>query len=224
MFSLRDSLWILGLSFVTALSGFGAENRDSAQFEKEIRAFEAMDRTNPPPPNAVLFVGSSSIRFWTNLAQSFPQLTTIRRGFGGSHIPDCTAFADRIIIPYHPAKIVLYAGDNDIARGDSPEEVFSAFQRFVAKVHGALPATTIYFIAIKPAPIRWHLSPQQQKANELIRRYCAHHKNLEFIDVWLATLASNGQPDSSLYKPDGLHMNERGYGRWVPIITKALKD
>jgi len=201
-----------------------AANRDPAQFENEIRAFEASDRTNPPPKDAVLFVGSSSIRLWTNLAESFPQLTTIRRGFGGSHLPDSTAFADRIIIPHKPAKIVLYAGENDIARGDSPEETFDAYKKFITKIHTALPHTPIYYIAIKPAPIRWHLSPQERQANDLIRRYCAHHKNLKFINIWPATLNKDAQPDPDLYKPDQLHLNDAGYQRWIPIIAHALND
>lgn len=224
MFAARGFFCVLTFCVFAGFSAVAAENRDPAQFEREIRAFEAMDRTNPPPKNAVLFVGSSSIRFWTNLAESFPHLTTIRRGFGGSHIPDNTAFADRIIIPYHPSKIVLYAGDNDVARGDSPEEVFSEFKKFAAKIHTALPGTPIYFIAIKPAPIRWHLSPQDRRANDLIRGYCGHHKSLRFIDVWPATLGKDGQPDPSLYKADGLHLNGMGYARWVPIITNALKE
>jgi lysophospholipase L1-like esterase len=209
------------LAFSVALH---AANRDPAQFENEIRAFETSDRTNPPPKDAVLFVGSSSIRFWTNLADSFPQFTTIRRGFGGSHLPDSTAFADRIMIPYRPAKIVLYAGENDIARGDSPEEIFDALKKFVTKIHTALPNTRIYYLAIKPAPIRWHLSPQERRANDLIRRYCARHKNLKFVNTWSATLNKDAEPDPTLYKPDHLHLNDAGYQRWVPIISHALND
>src|SRR5687767_2366409 len=125
-----------------------------ARWEREITTFEARDRTNPPPKGAVLFVGSSSIRMWTNLAADFPKLQVINRGFGGSAVADTTHFADRIIFPYEPAKIVLYAGDNDIARGDSPEEVLQNFQAFVKKVHVQLPKTKIYFLAIKPSPSR----------------------------------------------------------------------
>jgi lysophospholipase L1-like esterase len=201
-----------------------AANRDPAQFENEIRAYEASDRTNPPPKDAVLFVGSSSIRLWSNLAESFPQFTTIGRGFGGSHLPDAIAFADRIIIPYRPAKIVLYAGENDIARGDSPEDVFEAFKKLVTKIHTALPNTSICYLAIKPAPIRWHLSPQERRANDLIRRYCTRHKNLKFVNTWPATLNKDAQPDPALYKPDNLHLNEAGYQRWVPIIAHALNN
>ncbi len=224
MRNFRKELHCLVFVFFVAIgiAPLRAASREAAPFENEIRAFEASDRTNAPPQGAVLFVGSSSIRFWTNLAESFPTLTTIRRGFGGSHIPDSIAYADRIIIPYHPSKIVLYAGENDIAGGDSPGQVFENFKKFVAVVQRALPEAPIYFISIKPAPIRWHLSPQEREANRLIRDYCAYQKNLKFIDVWPAVLNANGQPDAAFFKPDNLHLNGAGYRRWTEIIGLAL--
>jgi lysophospholipase L1-like esterase len=207
----------------TFLAALCAAEANPSQWEKDIAAFETMDRASPPPKGAVLFVGSSTIRFWTDLPSDFPELKVIRRGFGGSHIPDVTYFADRIIIPYQPSKIVLYAGDNDIARGHSPERVADDFRALVNKIHAALPKTKIYFLAIKPSPSRWHLSPQASAANRLIRRYCRTHRNLRFIDVWTPTLGSDGQPDSSLFEKDNLHINRKGYARWIKVIRNALQ-
>ena len=85
------------------------------RYEKDIRAFEAADKTNPPPQDAILFVGSSSIRLWTNLAAAFPGHKVLNRGFGGSHLSDSVTFVDRIVTPYKPKLVLLYAGDNDIA-------------------------------------------------------------------------------------------------------------
>jgi hypothetical protein len=39
----------------------------------------------------------------------------IKRGFGGSLLSDSEHFADRIIIPYKPKRVFVYAGDNDLA-------------------------------------------------------------------------------------------------------------
>ena len=129
------------LSVAVFLLAFGASTVfvrsaefDPKRWEKDIAAFEASDRTNPPPKGSVLFIGSSSIRLWKSLAADFPDLKVINRGFGGSHIPDTTHFAERIIFPYEPSKIVLYAGDNDIAGGRSPEQVFADFKELVEKV------------------------------------------------------------------------------------------
>jgi lysophospholipase L1-like esterase len=209
------------LAFFAALPGKGA-TFNPAKYEKDIRAFEASDQTNPPPANAVLFLGSSSIRYWTNLAESFPELKTIRRGFGGSTIPDSTAFAHRIVIPYRPSKIVLYAGDNDIADGYSPEQVLSEFQKFVGQVGAALPETEIYFIAIKPSPSRWRLAAQQEEANRLVRDYCARERKLQYIDVWTPMLDEERKPDRAFFTSDNLHINEKGYRLWAKIISAAL--
>jgi hypothetical protein len=63
-----------------------------ARWEKDILAFEAADKTDPPPQDAVLFIGSSSILMWANLAQAFPGHKVLNRGFGGSQLSDSVAF------------------------------------------------------------------------------------------------------------------------------------
>jgi lysophospholipase L1-like esterase len=200
-----------------------AAELDPARWEKDIKAFEAADAKNPPPKGGVLFVGSSSIRLWRSLADDFPKWKVINRGFGGSHIPDTTYFAERIIFPYEPSKIVLYAGDNDIARGHSAERVLENFRKLVEKIHAQLPAAKIYFLAIKPSPARWHLSPQSKEANRLIQRYSRFRPKVEYIDVW-TPLMKDGQPDAALFEKDRLHLNPEGYERWTKVVRKALED
>ena len=77
---------LLALMVMAArLVALGAEtNHNFSKWEHEISAFEQMDRTNPPPKNALLFIGSSTVRMWTSLATDYPQQPVINRGFGGS--------------------------------------------------------------------------------------------------------------------------------------------
>jgi lysophospholipase L1-like esterase len=192
-----------------------------SQFEPEIKAFEASDRTNPPPRDAVLFFGSSTIRFWKTLAQDFPDLKVINRGFGGSHLSDSTFFADRIVIPYQPKTIVLYAGDNDLAAGKTPEQVFADYQAFVQKIHAKLPETRIVYLSIKPSPSRWHLKDQIQTANHLISGLKGDR--LAFIDTYSPMLNQDGQPRAELFQKDNLHMNAEGYKLWTSLIKPHLK-
>jgi lysophospholipase L1-like esterase len=194
-----------------------------APFEKEILAFEKADKTAPPPRDAVLFVGSSTIRIWTTLAEDFPNAKVINRGFGGSQIADSVRYADRIIIPYHPRLIVLYAGDNDLAAGKTPQQVLRAFGELVDKVHAALPQTPIAFISIKPSIARIKLKAQIQEANQLIEDYAKQHKNVEYINIVPVMIDAEGNPKKELFRPDGLHMNRDGYKLWIPIIEPRLK-
>ena len=191
-------------------------------FENEVLAFEASDRTNPPPKDAILFIGSSSIRLWKTLAKDFPMHKVINRGFGGSQIIDSVNYADRIVVPYRPRQIVLYAGGNDINGGKSPDQVFTDYKTFVAKVHSDLPKTRITYISIAPNPARWAQVERVKAANQLIADYVKTDTRLGFINVFPEMLGPDGQPKPDIYVDDRLHMNAKGYEIWAGIVGKYL--
>jgi len=194
-----------------------------APFEKEIAAFEQADKKSPPPKDGILFVGSSTIRMWTTLSEDFPKLPVINRGFGGSQIADSLRYADRIIIPYHPRRIVLYAGDNDLNAGKSPQQVLADFSQLVEKIHAALPNVPIDFISIKPSLAREKLMPQMAEANKLVEDYARSHTNVGYINIVPVMLDDQGKPRKDLFRPDGLHMTPEGYKLWTPIISAKIQ-
>ena len=192
-------------------------------FANEIKAFEEMDKTSPPPQNAVLFVGSSSIRLWKTLAEDFPGVKTINRGFGGSQIEDSVRYAERIIIPLHPAKIFFYAGGNDINAGKSPERVFEDFKSFWTKIHAALPQTKVYYISIAPNPARWSQVERIKHVNVDIQAFCPSPL-LQFINVFPEMLSSYGKPRPEIFVADQLHMNAAGYAIWTSILKPYVEQ
>ena len=198
-----------------------AAESGSKRWETEIRAFEAADRAHPPPRGAVLFVGSSTIRFWKTLAQDLPEYEVLNRGFGGCHIADCTYYADRIVIPYQPRLIVLRAGGNDIAAGKTPERVRDDFRAFVEKVRAKLPEVRIAYMTINATPARWANVQREKKANKLIKEYIAHGANLDYIDTFDATMA-NGRPREELFVIDRLHFNAEGYKILASCVRSHL--
>lgn len=193
------------------------------KWEAEIRKFEEADRESLPPKGAVLFIGSSSIRMWKDVTADFPNTKVINRGFGGSEIADSTAFVDRIVIPYQPRLVMLYAGDNDLNSGKTPQQVFEAYQSFVNRVRAKLPKVKIAFISIKPSLARLRLMDQMRTTNELIRGYTAKDSNLLFIDVFTPMLNAEGKPRPELFIQDGLHMNRTGYDIWRRAVAPYLR-
>jgi lysophospholipase L1-like esterase len=193
------------------------------QWESAIQIFEASDKTNPPPRDAILMIGSSSIVKWTNAPAQFPGHRLINRGFGGSHLSDSVAFVERIVVPYQPKLVLLYAGDNDIAAGKTPEQVFADFKAFVAKVRSALPDTRIAYIAIKPSPSRIKLMEQFKTANRLIQEFCRADPKLIYVDIFTPMLGTNGQPRAELFVGDQLHLNDAGYKLWAGIVKPVLE-
>jgi len=194
----------------------------SAIWEKDIQNFEAADKANPPKPGAILFIGSSSIEHWKDVASDFPDKRVLNRGFGGSRIVDSTYYAGRVIVPYKPSMIVFYAGDNDINDGHSAQQEFDDYVAFVARVRKDLPVTPIAYISIKPSPSRAALLPLMTEANTKIRAYAAAHPHLLYIDVANKMLDASGQPRAELFVEDRLHMNRAGYDLWRGIIAPFL--
>lgn len=195
---------------------------DFSKWEKSIAAFEAKDAEKTPPPNTVLFVGSSSIVRW-NLVKAFPMTDYINRGFGGSQLADSVHFAPRIVTKYKPRTVVLYAGDNDLAGGKTPEQVASDFKDFIKVVHKDLPKTKIVYVSIKPSVKRWSLWDKVTKANKLIAEECAKNDRLVFLDVGPGMLGEDGKPKADLFVADGLHLSEKGYELWNSLIKPHLK-
>lgn len=212
--------------FPSSLPALAQANPPEAKWEADIKAYEASDKTNPPPKGAILFVGSSSIRMWKTLAQDFPNHPVINRGFGGSHLADSVAFADRIVIPYRPKLVLLYAGDNDIAAGKTTEQVFDDFVSFFKKVRSALPDVQIAYISIKPSIARWQFVHKIRETNRMIEVYSQTLKNpklIKFIDVFTPMLGPDGRPRKELFVSDGLHLNAAGYELWASITRPFLK-
>ena len=193
------------------------------KWEKSIAAFEKKDADSPPPSNGILFIGSSSIRGWKTLEKDFPDLPVFNRGFGGSQITDSLHFADRIVLPYRPRQIVMFAGSNDVNAGKEPRQVLADFIAFCAKVHKDLPDTQISWIAITPCFKRWSQFESVKEANELVTEFCRSDKRLDYINTFDHMLAKDGKPRADIFVADGLHLNAKGYEVWTRIVRPFLK-
>jgi lysophospholipase L1-like esterase len=184
------------------------------RFEEAIRLFEAQDRLAPPPPGGTLFVGSSSIRAWPDLAGDFPEVAVIQRGFGGSRSADVLHFFDRIVAPYRPRRIVLFAGINDINAGLSPDSVRRNTERFLQRVAAELPQTEVLVLSLTISPSRQSLTDQYLATNALLGTLVNQYPQARFVDLVPAMLDANGDPRAALFGPDRTHLSPQGYALW----------
>jgi lysophospholipase L1-like esterase len=195
---------------------------DPARFEADIRAFEAADRASPPPLGGVVFIGSSSIKNWSDVAADFPGVPVLNRGFGGSTLADVVHYMDRALLPYRPRLVVLYAGDNDIALGRTPERVLGDYREFVARLRSAVPAARLAFVSIKPSPSRRIYMDRAREANQRIRAEVARDSLQAYVDVFTPMLGAGGQPRPELFEADSLHLTRAGYRVWRERLTPIV--
>ena len=145
------------------------------------------------------------------------------RGFGGSRLEDVNFYFDRIVVPYNPKTIVLYAGENDVNEGVAPETVLENYRKFAELAHDKFPKSKLLYLSLKPSPSRWQINDKFRKTNDLIKAEIAKDKRVEFVDVWSPMLGANGEPKPEIFLEDKLHMNERGYAIWREVLAKYLK-
>jgi lysophospholipase L1-like esterase len=195
---------------------------DPTRFEADIRAFEVADRASPPPLGGVVFIGSSSIRAWGDVAADFPGVPVLNRGFGGSTLADVVYYTDRVLLPYRPRLVVLYAGDNDLALGRTPERVLGDYRAFVARLRAARPGVLVAFVAIKPSPARRIFIDRMRETNRLIQAEIARDSLQVYVDVFTPMLDGAGQPRPDLFLADSLHMTRAGYMLWRALLAPVV--
>lgn len=222
------SRWIASAlaSIVIASSPDAAQTEaraDPSQWEQAIRAFETADLAAPPAKGGIVFIGSSSIRLWTSLAADFPGMPVLNRGFGGSQLPEVTAYVNRIVTPYQPRQVIVYCGGNDISAGRKAVDVLADYQALVRAIRAGSPAARVAYISIAPNPARWSQIETVKFANQAITEWTASDPRLTYIDVYAAMLGADGLPKPDIFVADRLHMNQKGYAIWRAIIGPHLR-
>ena len=209
-------------TLVCCLSVIAIAQTPAERWTSALANFDAADRASPPPQGEVLFLGSSTVVNW-DTAKAFPGIRTINRGVWSSSLADTLQRIDRLVLPYAPRLIVLYAGDNDLNGGATSEQVAVEFEKFSTAVHAKLPETRIVFIGLKPSIQRWPQIYRYRLANTIIREYCAHDDRLAFMDVDGPMMGWDEKPRKELFVEDGLHLSAQGYALWNVLLRPFLQ-
>ncbi|AEV99057.1 GDSL family lipase [Niastella koreensis] len=192
-------------------------------YENDVKKLEALKGTLPYTPETI-FYGSSSIRLWADMYEDLKPLRPINLGFGGSTLAACVWFFDRIMESYSPRHIVIYAGENDLGDGRTPEEVYIFFCQMLACLERRFPHVRMTYISIKPSITRWSLAKTVRYANQLIKAEIdKSNGKYYYLDVFDRMLDANGLPAKDLYDADGLHLSRKGYLIWKDAVSQHFE-
>ena len=191
-------------------------------YEAEVRALERTLALQTGAGNRpAAFYGSSSVRLWDSLSEDVgPGIANI--GFGGSTLEACDFFFNRLVPPVRPRSLLIYAGDNDLGDGRSPEQVFASFQSISVRVAAKLGGIPLGFISIKPSPARFRIIDRIRRTNAMVRQYIECLPSGYYVDIFGEMLTASGAPRTDLYQADGLHLNRDGYRLWGSALKPHL--
>jgi hypothetical protein len=201
------------------------------KWEDEIKKLEVLDKKETYSNQAVLFIGSSSIRLWKSIEEDLDTYEPIKRGYGGAHYYDIIHFTNRLVSPHKVKAIAIFVA-NDITgkenginnqtvnRDLSPKEVLRLVKFVTKEIRKSHEKVPIFFIETTPTSKRWKVWDKISKANDLIENYTSKYENLYYINTRSFYIGSDGIPNDSLFVKDKLHLNREGYKLWGKIIKE----
>ena len=197
---------------------FVGNAQDSLPFKEEVHALQKKYGTvYTASQKTIVFTGSSSIRMWNDVDLRFPEQHIVNTGFGGSQASDLSYYIYDLILRYHPKKVLVYEGDNDIFAKKRPNAIRKTIVQIIDGIQRNDSTTQVVLIAAKPSIARWNLKGKYKRLNRKLKRLADDDPAVAFADVWHPMLDGN-RVKQDIFIEDGLHMNAKGYKIWYDVL------
>ena len=205
-------------------SGILTFGQETVPFLDEVRAIsKKYDSVWDDSQERIVFTGSSSVRMWSSLKQSFPEHQILNTGFGGSQATDLLYHLEPLVLRYKPKKVFIYEGDNDISAKKPPREIIATTHKIITAIHTQDPETQIIIIAAKPSLSRWKLRAKYKRLNRKFKKISENHPLLTYVDIW-SPMLDGRKVKKDIFIADGLHMNQKGYDIWYTAMKNLVTN
>ncbi|HBU37619.1 MAG TPA: hypothetical protein DEB70_07415 [Planctomycetaceae bacterium] len=196
------------------------------RWSQDIETLEQRDVVQRDPEDAILFIGSSSIRRWDTIKIDMRPYQVVQRGYGGAKYTDLAVFAKRLIHPHEYIALVVFVA-NDVQgkpEDHSPEQVEECARYIAGVSRKHRPEAPIFFIEITPTRKRFSAWPFIRKVNTRLQKLSLSTPATYFIPTADHFLDPSGSPRDELFVDDQLHLNSDGYKKWSILIRRELDE
>jgi len=199
-------------------------SEDPRVWRSQIEEFEKQDIQDGIPSNSILFVGSSSIKYWERMDRFINNRPVLNRGFGGAKISDVAFYLDQLVFKYKPKMVVIYLGVVDLAISDnkSVESVACDFNKLCQQIKRGMPEIKISVIALRPSPYRVGAWASYAQFNNRLMEMANADSNVYYIDANAVVKDKNGLLRKDIYRYDRQHLNEVGNSLWRTAIIESI--
>ena len=176
-----------------------------------------------PSRGRVVFFGNSITEFgdWRRL---LGDSGVVNRGIAGDNT---FGMLDRLseVIALRPRMLFIEAGGNDIGQGVPGSLIAANIGSMAQWVRVKSPSTRVYVVSVLPTNAHAQADyPELSGKNAIVRevdgllRAQAVSRGYTYLDLASRVAGSTGELDERYARPDGVHLNEVGYGVWVGMI------
>lgn len=185
----------------------------------------AADNTRDSNPEAILFIGSSTIRLWNSLEQDVAPYRTIKRGYGGAKFCDLAIHSPQLVAGLkYRAAVVFVANDITGEKSDKePEEIRRLASITIDTLKANNPHASVVILSITATPSRFAHWKRIQAANRALSTLADEKKGVHFIETESHYLNEEGKPMDKYFVEDRLHQTPEGY-RLLGSLVKAKLD
>lgn len=173
------------------------------------------DRQLAPSTNNLL-LGSSTIKH-LQPQRDLDCPSWLKRGIGNAHISDLLRYINYSPLNISPDKILLYAGENDLADNISLAQIINNYQQLLTTLHDRFPSAQLHLLSLKPSPKRAELHEEIIALNGLLKNYSQQRQYIYFHDAnWENHIPKYQMP----FKADGVHLSQYGYSLLTQSFNK----
>lgn len=179
-------------------------------------------RRLPNPEGEIVFLGDSITdgSEWKALT-GLPQATN--RGISGDTAWGVLARIGEVT-EGQPAKVFLLVGTNDLAHGQTVDEVADQITAVLDTIRQQSPGTEVYLQSVLPTYGREDGGRHNERIRALNDRLAGlgrRREDVAYVDIAAPMKDDEGQLQKGLSE-DGLHLNGKGYYLWYSVIRKYL--
>ncbi|MGC4036859.1 MAG: SGNH/GDSL hydrolase family protein [Chitinophagaceae bacterium] len=203
------------------------QTRDGYDWRGRHEAIKRLNKTNKSPN---VIIGNSIIHFWAgepaanrvsgadSWKKYFEPIGMQNMGFGWDRVENLLWRIYHGELDSFEAKhVVLAIGTNNLGL-NSDNEIIEGLKLVVMAIKIRQPKAAIYLSGIFP---RRNMEKRVETINLAYAKLAATLR-VNYVNPGKVLLLSNGKIDESLFS-DGLHPNEKGYGKLAPVIAAYLK-
>ena len=107
---------------------------------------------NRPPPGAVVFYGTSTIKRWHSLPRDFAGRQVVGVGMIAAVCDALTAWYDELVLPLQPRRLVLFAGIVEAALGVPPDAVAAGLEAMCLHARARQPGLPVALLSLLASP------------------------------------------------------------------------
>lgn len=174
---------------------------------------------------SIVFAGDSLTGNWKTLSKHFPGVLVANRGIGGDVSRGLLFRFQEDVLALHPKAIVILIGINDLTAKQPATATLANIRSMLELKRAQQPDVPVVLCTVPPsantkAPID---ERQRRFLNQGLRQLAKENPRVSLVDLYAATVTTDGTPDLRYFQADQLHFSSAGHERWKEVLQPALR-